>query len=74
MTTYFIAGYSDFPNNQGRWEFWRVLNWTDNNTPQEAIQEIVKSMENDPSNFRSTGYGSPYTIQGKIMITAFNRV
>lgn len=74
MTTYFIAGYSDFPGVHERWEFWRLVNWNDANTPLEAIEEIVKSMENDPNNFRSTGYGSPYTVQGEIMITAFNKV
>ena len=73
MKTYFIAGYSVFAGMNDRWCFWRVVNWTDDDTPQKVINTFVQEFENCPDNFRHAPYGTG-TIKGDVIITAFNQV
>lgn len=71
MKTYFIAGHSDFPGTGQRWEFWRVMNINDNETPQDLIEKVCIELENSPSNYRNSFSG---IFRGEVTITAFNQV
>lgn len=73
MTTYFVAGYSQFSNGD-RWTFFRVVNWTDSDTPQEMITKIIEEqLENNFNNYKTIDNYSP-PEKGELIITAFNKV
>jgi hypothetical protein len=72
MTTYFIAGYSRFPDGN-QWNFWRVVNMNDKLTPQEVITMFYDEFEKDSNNYRKHPMSS-WTDKGDVIITAFNKV
>lgn len=72
MTTYFVAGYSQFSDGT-RWNFWRVVNWTHKDSAQDFIRSILKELEDSTHNLRFIDGCAP-AEKGDVLITAFNQV